>query len=151
MPDYDDGWFKVSRRILDSSRWFIEDSDTIKLLIFLIAEAQNPLNPVPGTVLIGDTGIASRIGLPVSKVKKAIEKLAGPDEESRTPGPDGLGRTMERIPGGVRICNHHLYHPGMLESANAKKAARVEKARKAAQARWGKPKNTTEGEHDDDV
>jgi len=138
MTDYDDGWFKVSRRMLDSSRWFNEDSDTIKLLIFLIAEAQNPLNPIPGTVLIGDTGVASRIGLPVEKVKAAMARLLGPDEESRTPGPDGLGRTLERIPGGVRICNHDLYHPGMIESAIAKKAIRVERARKAASARWAK-------------
>ena len=138
MVTYDEGWFKVSRRMLDSSRWFKESPETIKLLLFLIAEAQNPLNENPGTVRIGDTGIASRVGLPVEQVKEAIDRLAGPDDESRTPGDDGEGRTLERVPGGVRLCNFDLYHPAMVENAMAKKAARVERARNAALARWGK-------------
>ena len=137
MITYDEGWFKVSRRLLDSSRWFKEAPETIKLLLFLVAEAQNPLNENPGTVLIGDTGIASRTGLPPEKVKAAIDRLAGSDDESRTPGDDGAGRTLERVPGGVRLCNFDLYHPSMVETAFAKKAARIERARHASKARWG--------------
>jgi hypothetical protein len=138
MVTYDEGWFKVSRRLLDSSRWFKEAPETIKLLLFLVAEAQNPLNDRPGTVLIGDTGIASRTGLPLKSVKEAIDRLAGDDDESRTPGEDGAGRTLERVPGGVRLVNFDLYHPAMVENAMMKKAARIERARKAANARWGK-------------
>ena len=138
MVEHDEGWFKVSRRLLDSSRWFKEEPATIKLLLFLIAEAQSPLNDTPGTVRIGDTGIASRTGLAVEKVKAAIDRLASADDESRTPGEDSEGRTLERVPGGVRLSNFDLYHPAMVENAMAKKAARVERARKAAQARWEK-------------
>lgn len=138
MVTYDEGWFKVSRRLLDSSRWFKEDPPTIKLLLFLIAEAQNPLNERPGVVLIGDTGIASRTGIPLKDVRASIDRLCGDDDESRTPGEDGKGRTLERVPGGVRLVNFDLYHPSMVEHAMAKKAARIERARKAALARWGK-------------
>jgi hypothetical protein len=138
MVTYDEGWFKVSRRMLDSSRWFREDPETIKMLLFLIAEAQNPLNENPGTVRIGDTGIASRVGISVEHVKAAIDRLAGPDDESRTPGEDGEGRTLERVPGGVRLCNFDLYHPRMVENAMQKAAMRSERARNAANARWAK-------------
>jgi hypothetical protein len=137
MITYDEGWFKVSRRLLDSSRWFREDPATLKLLLFLIAEAQNPLNENPGTVRIGDTGISSRIGVPVAQVKAAIDRLCGPDDESRTPGEDGVGRTLERVPGGVRLVNFDLYHPTMMENAMMKASARRERARNAARARWG--------------
>lgn len=140
MPTHDEGWFKVSRRLLDSSRWFRESPETIKLLLFLVAEAQNPLNELPGTVLIGDTGIASRTGLPVTTIKSAIDNLCGSDDESRTPGEDGAGRTLERVPGGVRLVNFDLYHPAMVENAMMKKAARSERARKAANARWERGK-----------
>jgi hypothetical protein len=34
--------------------------------------------------------------------------------------------------------NFDLYHPAMVENAMQKKAARIERARKAANARWGK-------------
>jgi hypothetical protein len=139
---YEDGWFKVSRRLLDSSRWFREEPETIKLLLFLIAEAQNPLNENPGTVLIGDTGIASRTGLPVEKVKRAIDRLCETDEESRSPAEGG--RTVERVPGGVKLLNFDLYHPSMVEHALAKKAARRERARRAANARWEKTRAAAE-------
>ena len=138
MVNHDDGWFKVSRRLLDSSRWYREEPQVIKLLVFLIALAQDPLNENPGTVLIGDTGLASRTGLPVAFVRDSIDRLCSPDPESRTVVYDAEGRTLERVPGGVRLINFDLYHPGMVESALAKKAARSEKARKAAQARWAK-------------
>lgn len=145
MISYDEGWFKVSRRLLDSSRWFREDPATLKLLLFLIAEAQNPLNENPGVVRIGDTGIASRTGIPVAQVKSAIDRLCGPDDESRTPGEDGEGRTLERVPGGVRLVNFDLYHPTMVDYAMSRKAARIERARKAAAARWAKREPGQEG------
>lgn len=137
MPTHETGWFKVSKRLLDSSRWFREDPRTLKLLLFLIAQAQEPLNEEPGTVRIGDTGLAARTGLEVDYVRAAIDRLCEHDPESRSLGEDGEGRTLERVPGGVRLINFDLYHPGMVESALVKKAARVEKARKAANARWG--------------
>lgn len=139
MVSHDEGWFKVSRRLLDSSRWYREEPQVIKLLVFLIAQAQDPLNENPGTVLIGDTGLASRTGLTVDFVRSSIDRLCAPDPESRSVVYDPEGRTLERVPGGVRLINFDLYHPGMVESALAKKAARIDKARKAANARWGKP------------
>lgn len=132
----DEGWFKVSRRLLDSSRWFMEDPQTIKLLVFLVALAQDPLNEEPGTVRIGDTGLAQRTGLQIDFVRAAIDRLSSPDPESRTVTYDPEGRTLERVPGGVRLINFDLYHPGMVENAMYKKAARTEKARKAATVRW---------------
>lgn len=134
----EEGWFKVSRRLLDSSRWYREEPQTIKLLVFLVAQAQDPLNEEPGTVRIGDTGLANRTGLTVEYVRKAIDRLASPDPESRSVGNDPEGRTLERVPGGVRLINFDLYHPGMVENAMYKKAARIEKARHAAIARWQK-------------
>ena len=119
---------------MDSSRWYREDPATLKVLFFIVAEAQNPLNELPGTVLIGDTGIAARTALGGSVVTAAIDKLCGPDPESRSG--EGNGATLERVPGGVRLVNFDLYHPGMMEQATVKKIARVEKARKAAAARW---------------
>jgi len=136
MVSHDEGWFKVSRRLLDSSRWYREEPQVIKLLVFLIALAQDPLNDNPGTVLIGDTGLASRTGLPVDFVRQSIDRLCSADPESRTVVYDAEGRTLERVPGGVRLINFDLYHPGMVESVLAKKAARSDKARKAALARW---------------
>ena len=138
MPTHDEGWFKVSRRLLDSSRWYREEPEVIKLLVFLIALAQDPMNENPGTVLIGDTGLASRTGLEVDFVRSAIDRLCSPDPESRSVENDPEGRTLERVPGGVRLINFDLYHPGMVEHAIAKAAARSEKARKAANARWSR-------------
>ena len=140
MATHEEGWFKVSRRLLDSSRWYREEPQVIKLLVFLIALAQDPLNEEPGTVRIGDTGLASRTGLPVEFVRDAIDRLCAPDPESRSVENDPEGKTIERVPGGVRLINFDLYHPGMVESAITKKALRVEKARKAAAARWDKYK-----------
>lgn len=137
VESYGDGWFKVSRRLFDSSRWHREDPATLKLLLFLVGQAQDPLNPEPGTVLIGDTGLASRLSLPVETVRRAIERLCLPDPESRSQPSE----TLERVPGGVRLVNHDLYHPGMAESMVVKRAARVERARKAAAARWGRRVN----------
>ena len=136
MTSHDDGWFKVSRRLLDSSRWYREEPQTIKLLVFLIAAAQDPLNDCPGTVLIGETGLAMRTGLDVEYVRAALERLSQPDPESRST--EGDGATLERVPGGVRLVNFDVYHPGMVESAMQKQAARSEKARRAADARWAK-------------
>ncbi len=136
VSEHGEGWFKVSRRLLDSSRWFREEPPTIKLLLFLIAAAQDPMNENPGTVLIGDTGLAARTGLAVDYVRNAIDRLCAPDSESRTPAADG--QTLERVPGGVKLVNFDLYHPGMVEGAMTRKAARIERSRKAAAARWGK-------------
>lgn len=135
---HEEGWFKVSRRLLDSSRWFTEDPPTIKLLVLLVGLAQDPLNEEPGTVRIGDTGLAMRTGLPVETVKHSIDRLCSPDPESRTVTYDPEGRTLERVPGGVRLINFDLYHPGMVDNAMTRKANRIERARKAALARWDK-------------
>jgi len=137
MANHEDGWFKVSRRLLDSSRWYVEEPAVIKLLLFLIGQAQDPLSPTPGTVLIGDTGLAARTGLPIEVVSKAIDRLNAPDAESR-PGNDPHGRTLERVSGGVRLLNFDLYQPGMVDSVMARQAARSAKARRAAQARWNR-------------
>jgi hypothetical protein len=136
MREHEEGWFKVSRRLLDSSRWYREEPATIKLLVFLIAAAQDPLNECPGTVLIGDTGLAMRTGLTPEYVRAALDKLCEPDPESRSV--EGDGATLERVPGGVRLINFDLYHPGMVEGAMRKRAARTEKARRAALARWNR-------------
>ena len=137
MDDYGDGWIKVSRRLFDSSRWHREDPPTLKLLLFLICEAQDPLSSHPGTVLIGDTGLASRTSLPVGQVTLSIEALCRPDPESRTTAQTGgRSETLERVPGGVRFVNFDLYHPGMIEQFEVRRQARTQKARAAATARW---------------
>ncbi|MGE5747308.1 MAG: hypothetical protein ACM33U_08605 [Solirubrobacterales bacterium] len=142
MTSHDEGWFKVSRRLLDSSRWFREEPATLKLLLFLVAAAQDPLNENPGTVLIGETGLAARTGLSVDYVRTAIGRLCDPDPESRSV--EGDGATLARVPGGVRLVNFDLYHPNMVEDAMRKKAARSDKARRAAQARWAREQRDAE-------
>lgn len=139
MTEYLDGWFKVSRRLFDSSRWFKEDPKTLKLLFFLIGEAQNPVNPEPGTVRISDPGLASRTGLDRAWITDSIDRLCEEDPDSRsTEETGGSKRTLERVPGGVRLVNFDLYQPGMVDSALVKAAWRHERAKKAADARWAK-------------
>ena len=147
MPIYEDGWFKVSRRLFDSSRWYKEDAQTLKLLLFLIGEAQNPMNPAPGTVKIADLGLAGRTGLDVAWVTQAIDRLCEEDKDSRSaPETGGDRRTLERIPGGVRLLNFDLYQPGLVDNAMVRAARRHERAKKAAAARWGKKAGEVDGE-----
>lgn len=141
MPEYGDGWFKVSRRIFDSSRWFGEPPETVKLLFFLIGHAQDPMNPEPGTVRISDVGLASRTGLSVEKVTESIDRLCSDDPSSRSsPETGGHRQTCERVPGGVRLLNFDLYSPGLKDNALIKAAERSAKATAAAKARWDRVK-----------
>lgn len=130
---YGEGWFKVSWRLLDSSRWFGEDSDTKVLMVFLAAKAQDPMNPNPGTVLIGDTGLSARTGVSLAGIKASIDRLCLPDPESRTK--EHEGRTLERVPGGVRWLNFDLYFPGLREKRESARAVRQARARKGGLAK----------------
>lgn len=131
-----DFWFKVDRRIFESSRWDALESAGKVVLLYLIAKAQDPLNPTPGQIMQADSVIARMVGVKAAEVTRAIDALCEPERNSRTAANEG--RTVERITGGVRLINFKLFHPAMIENALARKAVRSERARKAAEARWGR-------------
>jgi hypothetical protein len=150
MADYGDGWFKVSRRIFDSSRWYGEDPATVKVMFFLIGYAQDPMIPEPGVIPLSDRALAARTGLTEPEVTKAIDALAAEDPASRShPENGGSRKTVERIPGGVRLMNFEMYQPGLVQNARIKAEERSAKARAAAAARWEKVRREKGG--DDDV
>lgn len=131
---YPDGWFKVSRRLFESSRWHRDSAEALKVLVFLIGKAQDPMNLEPGVIHMGETAIAAQTSLPLPSVRAALAALAAADPESRTRRDDGC--TIERLEdgSGYRLVNFDEYHPGEQERAEARR----EKARKAANARWSK-------------
>lgn len=133
----DEGWFPVSRRIVRSSRWFREAPETIKLLFFVIEYATNPMNPVPGTILLGLSAVAAMSGLPAEKAEMALASLCAADSESRSK--ENNGAVLDRIDGGYRLVNFDMYNPGLIEKSAVKRKERRERAgRIAAQARWEK-------------
>lgn len=131
---YADGWFKVSRRIFRSSRWYKGSPESIKVLLFLIGQAQDPLNPTPGLVQMGETAIAHQTGLTVDAAAAALEWLCSPDAESRTRTDEGCTVMRLEDGSGFELVNFEPYHPGEREKAEARR----EKARRAANARWGR-------------
>ncbi len=146
MADEDIGWFKVSRRILKSSRWWREPPATFKVLMFLLAEAQAIENPSPGEVHMGPTAIAGACGLVVGDVEAALKALASHDLESQTRSDK---RTIEELPdgGGYRLVNYDTYHPGARKTRELSQIKRTLRAKKAANARWGKKHDYTSDAH----
>ncbi|KKK63834.1 hypothetical protein LCGC14_2990260, partial [marine sediment metagenome] len=60
-----------------------------------------------GQVFAATNRLAKLANIPVNKCQQCLQKLLGPDPDSRTP--DNEGRRIERIPGGWFILNHKLY------------------------------------------
>lgn len=104
---YRDGFFKVSRRLLDSSLW-CEDADVVKVFLTLIALSQDPHGPRNGTVFIARKQLAGRCFVTEERLADCIAILAKEDPQSRTTSSDG--RRLEILPNGFRVLNYSLYH-----------------------------------------
>jgi hypothetical protein len=104
---YRDGWFKVSRRITESSLW-AEEPVVLKVWLYLLEQAQAGTSLKPGTVIISRPILAARCLLTMEQLDAAIARLAAPDPESRTPRAEG--RRLVVLPNGFRLVNHGEYH-----------------------------------------
>jgi hypothetical protein len=139
----DYGWFKVSRRLVTSSRWFTCSPGAIKLLVYMLEQASNPMSPHPGDILQVGSSLAVAAGLPdEGEFNAALSDLLGPDEDSQSTKEKGafvvpLTRNEKTV--GYRIVNFDEYNPGVRERSEVmKKQRRRAAAKKAAAARWGK-------------
>lgn len=96
---------KLFRSLTSSSVW-IEDSDTIKLWVFLMAEADEK-----GFVFGSVVTIADRCKLSVSRTQEILTKFAAPDPFSSdlTRNPENAGRRIEVIDGGWLVINLEYY------------------------------------------
>ena len=141
IPD-EFGWFKLSRRMIGSSRWVRGSPETVKLMVYMLERASSPQNPYPGDVIeVGET-LATHTCLPREGVDRALSELLSDDLDSF--GTKASGAFLEPLTNdgkvvGYRIVNFSRYNPGLIEgSAVRRKQSRERKARKAALKRWGK-------------
>jgi hypothetical protein len=124
------GWTKLFSSIVTSSVW-CEDNATLRVWIAMLATAD-----AEGIVEGSIPGFANLARVTVDEMRLAVEKLSGPDSDSRTP--DHEGRRIEVFPGGWHILNYQAYR----EKAQAKEGSRAPamrryRARKRAKAEAG--------------
>jgi hypothetical protein len=96
-----EGFTKLYKSILDSSVWD-EDVYTRILWVTMLAAVD-----MEGKVIASRDRLRAKANIPHRQFDKALETLAAPDPESRTP--DNEGRRIEKIQGGWLILNHELY------------------------------------------
>lgn len=104
----DEPWFKISRRVFDSSVWE-EDTATRCLWFTLLALAQLPENRKHGhgVVAITPGNLTRKAYISAAEFEHAMARLTAPDPHSRTsPGSPRL----EVLPNGYRILNFDLYN-----------------------------------------
>jgi hypothetical protein len=127
----DEPFFKVNRRLFESSVWE-EDPATRVLWLTLLALAQDPINRShgEGVIIITPGNLLRKAFLPRDEFDRAIQRLTSPDMHSRTnPGEARL----EILENGYRIPAFAEYHDrdkyeGWLEQkriAGQKRAARA--------------------------
>ena len=96
------GYFvKLYGSILDSTVW-LESLPTKVLWVTMLAMAD-----ADGCVAASVPGLAKRAGVTRSECEAALEILAVPDPDSKTP--DNDGRRIEKVTGGWLILNARLY------------------------------------------
>jgi hypothetical protein len=107
--DYvDEPWFKINRRVFDSSVWE-EDLATRVLWVTLLGLSQLPENRKHGhgMVVITQGNLTRKAYISAEQFAHAIARLTEPDPSSRTnPG----GPRLEVLPNGYRLLNFDLYH-----------------------------------------
>lgn len=153
-PD-DHGWFPVSRRIVQSSRWVKGSPAAVKLLVYAIEKATNPLNPYPGDIYETGSVLAHNLSLSDEQAAAAVAELCGPDADSQSSKADGAvlePLTREGRVVGYRLVNFEAHNPGAQERGEAARARRrSEKARAAAARRWAKAKAAAQGLEASDI
>jgi hypothetical protein len=138
---HDEPFFKMSAGVVDSSLWWNESAQTLKMMLYAIRKASELTGPRDGTFRMADAGLFRVCGLTPEEGRASLERLLGPDLESRSK--EHEGRRLERIAGGFRILNWKAYHSDD-ESRAAYQQRRKEESRLAALVRWHR-----EGKHTD--
>lgn len=105
---YREGFFKVSRRLLESSLWCEKNPDALRVFLTLVALSQDPASPRNGTVFIARRQLAAKCFLSTERLDAAVFVLENDDIESRTQARGG--RRVESLPNGFRVLNYSLYH-----------------------------------------
>jgi hypothetical protein len=95
------GYTKLHSGILDSSIWSA-DVYTRVVWVAMLAKAD-----AEGRVMAAPSRMVEICNVPQSRFDRAIEKLSGPDPESKTP--DHEGRRIAKIQGGWQILNYKKY------------------------------------------
>lgn len=95
------GWTKLFSSIVTSSIW-CEDDKTFRVWVALLA-----LSDQEGIVEGSVPGLANLCRLQPAEMRAALEKLASPDPDSRSP--EFEGRRIEKIEGGWRLLNYEKY------------------------------------------
>ena len=95
------GWTKLFSSIVTSSIW-CEDDKTFRVWVALLA-----LSDQEGIVEGSVPGLANLCRLQPAEMRTALEKLASPDPDSRSP--EFEGRRIEKIEGGWRLLNYEKY------------------------------------------
>jgi len=92
MKYWNEPWFKIQRRLFDSSVWE-EDPATRIVWLTLLALAQDPANLAhgPGVVIITPGNLRRKAFVSPEQFEHAMERLLSPDPYSRTePGKSRL-------------------------------------------------------------
>lgn len=95
------GWTKLFSSIVTSSIW-CEDDKTFRVWVALLA-----LSDQEGIVEGSVPGLANLCRLQPAEMRAALEKLASPDPDSRSP--EFEGRRIKKIEGGWRLLNYEKY------------------------------------------
>jgi hypothetical protein len=141
------GWFRLSRRLVSSSRWVKGSPAAVKLLVYLVERATNPMNPTPGDVLECGAVLAHNVAMSEELTAAALAELLGPDVDSRSKRAGGAvlePLTMAGSVVGYRLVNFEEHNPGDMERGAARRAeTRRRKAKAAAESRWSRARAAT--------
>lgn len=125
-PDFSLDWFKVSRRLVESSTWSRCSPQALKVLLYLMERSQRPNNPEPGYILVGPSLMAMHCGFTLEATLEALGELCREDPESMHGGQP----TVREVEGGYYLTAFDDYHPNARERAEIVKAKRAEAGRK---------------------
>jgi len=134
----DEPWFKLQRRLFDSSIW--EEALEVRIVwITLVGLAQLPENRKHGhgAVVITRGNLARKAFVTAEQLEHALARLTAPDPTSRTRSDDG--RRVKVLENGYEIVNFALHHDvanyeRMQEQRVAAGKARAEKAIRSSSA-----------------
>ncbi len=114
------GYTKLFGSILTSTIWD-ENPATCKLWITMLALADRN-----GEIQASVPGLAHQARITLEECRDGLDRLLGPDHDSRTP--DHEGRRIVQIPGGWVILNHSKYRD-LMSADEVREKARLRKQR----------------------